>query len=136
MSQNTNKGHCYCGAVQFEVTGEAGWVSHCHCESCRRHSASVVATFAGFHPSQVEFSGVQPTDYTTEDNVTRSFCQRCGTPISYQSPRWPDQIHLYLGIFDEPEKFQPKDHVYCEEQIGWLKFADGLPQHMGSGDGN
>ncbi len=136
MSHNKSSGHCYCGAVQFEVTGEADWISHCHCESCRRHSASVVATFTGFHPAQVNFIADQPAKFTTDDEVTRSFCQRCGTPISYESPRWPGQIHLYLGIFNEPEKFRPKDHVYCAEQISWLKFGDDLPKHNGSGDGN
>ena len=136
MSQSKSRGHCYCGAIQFEVTGEPGWVSHCHCESCRRHSASVVATFAGFDPAQVKFDAEQPARFNTDDEVTRSFCVHCGTPVSYESPRWPNQIHLYLGIFDEPEKFRPTEHVYCEEQIGWLKFADGLPCHQGSGDGN
>ena len=136
MSQMIAKGHCYCGAIQIEVSGAPDWVSHCHCDSCRRHSASVVATFAGFDPKQVTFNTGQPARFTTDDEVTRSFCARCGTPVSYESPRWPDQIHLYIGIFDEPEKFRPKDHVYCEEQIEWLKFDDDLPRHEGSGDDN
>jgi len=136
MSQTTAKGHCYCGAVQFEATGNAEWISHCHCESCRRHSASAMATFVGFHIDQVKFTADQPAQHISDDEVKRSFCGKCGSSISYQSPRWPEQVHMYLGIFDEPEKFQPTEHVYCEEKIEWLKFADDLPCHAGSGDGN
>jgi hypothetical protein len=136
MNQSIAKGHCYCGAVRFEASGEPDWISHCHCESCRRHSASAMATFVGYKPDQVIFTADQPVSHVADEAVKRSFCGKCGSPISYESPRWTDQIHLYLGVFDEPGKFEPKDHVYCEEKIGWLKFDDGLPCHNGSGDGN
>ncbi len=136
MSQKKTTGHCYCGAIQFEVTGDPGWVTHCHCESCRRHSASVMATFAGYSSEQLTFTAARPASFSSDDVVKRSFCGQCGSPISYESPRWPGQVHLYLGIFDEPENFQPEDHSYCAEQIPWLHIDDGLPRYAESGDGN
>lgn len=136
MSETKTRGHCYCGAVKFEISGEPIWVSHCHCESCRRHTASIIATFAGFNPDQVSFTGNLPAKHSSKDGVKRSFCGQCGSPISYESDRWKDQLHMYLGIFDEPEKLHPTDHVYYDEKIAWLHVADGLPHHKGSGDGN
>ncbi len=136
MSKSETTGHCYCGEVQFEVSGAPIWVSHCHCQSCRRHTASVIATFAGYYLDQLTFTANQPASYSSGDGVKRSFCGQCGSPISYQSHRWPDQVHLYLGVFDEPNNIHPEDHVYFKEKISWLNLDDGLPHHKGAGDGN
>jgi hypothetical protein len=136
VKESNVKGHCYCGAVQFEVNGAPIWVSHCHCQSCRRHTASVMATFAGYYPNQLTYTTAQPASYSSDDGVKRSFCGRCGSPISYESDRWPDQVHLYLGIFDDPDSIQPEDHVYFGEKIAWLNIGDELPRHECSGEGN
>jgi hypothetical protein len=95
-----------------------------------------MATFAGYHPDQLTYTANQPASYSSEDGVKRSFCGQCGSPISYESDRWRDQVHLYLGIFNDPAKIRPEDHVYCEEKIAWLNLDDDLPHHKGSGDGN
>ena len=44
----------------------------------------------------------------------------------------PDEVHLFLCTFDEPESIQPEGHVYTAEQLVWLKLADSLPRHAGS----
>ena len=119
-------GHCYCGAVKFEVSGNPVNVGHCHCESCRRHTASAMVTFASYRPEQVAFTGDQPTKFTTDDSVSRSFCNRCGSPISYESNR-NEYVFLYVGIFDEPEKLSPQVHMMYSEKIDWLKIDDNLP---------
>ena len=31
MSEHKLSGHCYCGAVKFEIEGESEWIGHCHC---------------------------------------------------------------------------------------------------------
>jgi hypothetical protein len=36
---------CFCGAVQFTVTGEPASMGYCHCTSCRHWSASPVNAF-------------------------------------------------------------------------------------------
>ncbi len=40
-----SRGRCLCGAIEYEYSGEPILVVHCHCESCRRQTASMVATF-------------------------------------------------------------------------------------------
>ena len=41
-----HKGSCFCGAVQFEVSGTPAAMGICHCESCRIWSAGPVNSFA------------------------------------------------------------------------------------------
>ena len=120
-------GHCYCGAVSFEVIGKSDWIGHCHCESCRRASGSVMTTFAGFRPSQVRFTGAEPSRFQTGDGVTRSFCARCGSPVAYENAASPDQIHLQLGLFDDLEPLAPQDHSFRNEKPSWLRADENLP---------
>jgi hypothetical protein len=127
MSETKLSGHCYCGAVKFEVSGESDWIGHCHCESCRRQSGSVMTTFAGFREDQVIFTGAIPNRYSTDDGVIRSFCGQCGSPVAYQSSDRPE-IHLQLGLFDDLELLIPQDHSFKNEKPSWLHADEHLPE--------
>ena len=132
MNETGFSGHCYCGAVKFEISGEPEWVGHCHCESCRRQSGSVMTTFAGFHPSQVVFTGAIPTRFRSKDGVVRSFCDECGSPVAYEQENKPDEIHMQLGLFDDLEHLQPRDHSFYAEKVSWLKADEHLPKLDGA----
>jgi len=125
----TRSGGCQCGRVRFEAQGAPTWVAHCHCADCRRATAAALATYAGFPKEKVRFVAGEPAGYRSSPGVTRRFCPACGTPISYESERWPDETHLFVCIFDDPESFEPKAHVYVSEQLSWLHLGDGLPRH-------
>jgi hypothetical protein len=129
MSETKLSGHCYCGAVKFEISGESDWIGHCHCESCRRHSGSVMTTFAGFRPQQVVFTGAMPNRFSSDDGVTRSFCGQCGSPVAYESSDRPSDIHLQLGLFDDLEAMPPSNHSFLNEKVSWLQADDHLPEN-------
>ena len=128
MSDEKRTGHCYCGAIEFETRGEPLWVAHCHCESCRRHSGSVMNNFAGFRPAQVNWLADRPAHFKPGNGVTRSFCSRCGSPIAYESVDCPDEIHLYLGLFDDLEQLRPRNHSFYQEKVSWLQADEQLPK--------
>ena len=128
MSQEKLTGHCYCGAVSFEISGKSDWVGHCHCESCRRHSGSVMTTFAGFRPEQVTFTGAPPGRYRSSDGVTRSFCGQCGSPVAYESDDRPGEIHLQLGLFDDIDALPAENHSFLGEKVSWLNADPQLPE--------
>jgi hypothetical protein len=129
MGETNLTGHCYCGAVKFEITGKSDWVGHCHCESCRRQSGSVMTTFAGFKLEQVSFTGATPKSTSSEDGATRRFCGDCGSPVSYEYRNRPGEIHLQLGLFDDLESLVPQDHSFLEEKPGWFHADENLPVH-------
>jgi hypothetical protein len=131
MSESKTTGHCYCGAIQLEISGQPLWIEHCHCESCRRHTGSMMSTFVGYRPDQVDYTSARPASLTTDDGITRCFCGQCGSPVSYEPDRRENEIHLYLGILDEPDKFHPEDHVHYEEKVTWLEIKDKLPRYDG-----
>lgn len=129
QSAVSRTGRCLCGAVRFAARGEPRWVAHCHCESCRRATSSAVATYAGFSAADVEWTGERPAEYRSSPGVVRRFCRTCGSPMSFEGERWPDEVHLFVPSFDAPETFQPRCHVHVEEQLRWLHLGDGLPRY-------
>jgi hypothetical protein len=60
--------------------------------------------------------------------VTRSFCCTCGSPLTYESERIPDEVHLYAASLLSPLDVKPSRHVFVEEQLPWLEIADLLPR--------
>ena len=125
-------GHCYCGAIKFKASGEPIWVGHCHCESCRRASGSVMTSFATYLLDKVVFSGAMPTRFPTDDGVVRSFCGQCGSPVAYESTEKENQIDLHLGLFDDLEQIKPRNHTFYAEKVSWLQADDYLPKNTGS----
>ena len=126
MSKTT--GRCLCGAVRYEYDGEAEEVLHCHCESCRRHTSSAIATFVMVKASALKFTQGRPREFISSPGVRRSFCAECGSPIAYQSGRRPEIIDLYVGTLDDPATVKPWCHVHSAEQLDWFEIFDDLPR--------
>jgi hypothetical protein len=128
MTATLRNGHCLCGAVRFTARGEPNWVAHCHCESCRRATSAAFATYVGYPATAVTWTGEAPRQFHSSAGVTRSFCQNCGSPMSFAGERWPGEIHLFAASFDEPAALAPQVHVYVEEKLPWVHLDDGLPR--------
>ena len=135
MNDRIEEGRCLCGAVRFRTTGDPVWIGHCHCQSCRRNTGSAVATFVGFRPGSVQWTAGSRAIYESSPGVRRGFCQRCGTPLTYEADRFPDEVHLYVGGFDHPERLEPQFHVFYAERIPWLAIDDDTPRHPGTTKG-
>jgi len=114
--------------VQFTAIGEPLFVAFCHCESCRRSTGGAVVAASGFRREDVAFAGAAPTYYTSSPGVRRGFCARCGTSLTFESTRWPDDVHLLVANFATPESLVPQFHVFATERLPWLHLADGLPR--------
>lgn len=125
-------GGCLCGAVRYHVSEAPRWGALCHCRSCRKHSGAVVVPFIGVARSALSYTGDAPQSYQSSPGVTRSFCGRCGSPITFATDERPHEIDIFVGTLDAPERFPPQFHVHTAERVAWVVIADGLPQHAGS----
>lgn len=125
---NRATGGCLCRAVRYRAEEKPKWTAYCHCESCRRHTASPVAAFAGFDEKAFAYTAGAPTVFESSPGVWRSFCGRCGSPLTYRADRYPGEVHVYIGSLDEPERFAPRAHVFCAERIAWFETTDEAPR--------
>ncbi len=112
-------GHCLCGAVRFTYEGAPTWVLHCHCESCRRATASAMTTFVCVPDAALTWTGTATT-FASSANVTRGFCRTCGSPLFYRNLEKPDETHLYAALLDNPDDVTPEGHDFVEDRIGWM----------------
>ena len=116
-------GGCRCGAVRFVATGRPNWVAWCHCESCRRATGAPVAAYAGVPADAVRFPAEPPIEFASSPGVRRGFCSRCGSPLTFTGERWPGEIHLHLGSFDDPADLVPTTEAYAEERLPWVHLS-------------
>jgi predicted N-acetyltransferase YhbS len=120
-------GRCLCGAVRYAFTGAPLWQTHCHCESCRRATASGFTSFLSVPKARVTWTGT-PRTYRSSVGVVRQFCGTCGTQMSYETVARPDDIDLYAATLDDPTLFRPEDHDQWNEHLPWIVPGDGLPR--------
>lgn len=130
MREHLYHGRCACGAARFEVRGEPLQVSWCHCKDCRRQTGAPAVVWSGFPIGAVRWFS-PPRARSSSPNVLRRFCPTCGTPISYEDARLPDEIYLLAGLFDEAGALQPDRHAYVDSKLFWLHVEDGLERCEG-----
>ncbi|WP_262695925.1 GFA family protein [Kordiimonas aquimaris] len=127
---NLHKGHCLCGNVSIEASGEPRWAGHCHCPSCQKAVGAAFATYAGFLAETVRINGDTLKTFRSSPGVTRRFCSNCGSAVSFEGEAWPGEIHLHLVLLDDAGMFEPQGHVYVKTQQPWLNLDDNLPKRM------
>ena len=116
-------GRCLCGQVRYQAIGERNWIANCHCESCRRAVGAPLTTYAGFPAERFAWTAGEPVRFHSSPGVSRSFCGRCGTSLTYEGARWPGEVHVLVGALDHPEDFPPQRDAFAEEKLPWLHLG-------------
>ena len=115
------KGGCHCGAIRFETKGKPMWVGACHCVDCKKISGSAYMAFVGHKIKDFKIPKGKPKVYKSSKNVQRSFCEKCGSPISYISSHDKGMIFIPIGVFDNPKKFKIREHIWKSQKLPWVK---------------
>ena len=123
------RGGCRCEAVRITVSGEPDTVVYCHCGDCRKSSGAPVSLFVAYRWEYVEPGSGTPKIFESAPGVRRSFCSDCGTPLFYEDERLPGEVYIAIGVFDEPEVFEPREHSWLSRKFSWLDIRDDLPRH-------
>lgn len=123
------KGACLCGAVEFELSGDADSMGYCHCSSCRVWSGDPIHAWTIWRDEQVRVTAgaecVTTFHKTPESLSYRRYCSKCAGHLMIHHPS--------LGVFDVfpgavPElTFAPSMHLNYAEAVMPLK--DGLPKY-------
>jgi hypothetical protein len=122
-------GGCYCAAIRYEVDGHPYDETVCHCSICRRCAGAPCVGWFTIARARFRFITGAPARFRSSAEATRTFCNRCGTPLTFEHDARPAEIDLTMCSLDEPEAVPPRDHTYTGSQLGWLKLADELPRY-------
>jgi hypothetical protein len=129
----TVSGSCLCGAVVFEATLPSRFCAHCHCDNCRRAHGAAFVTWVGFAKEQFRWTAAEDiVRSTTDTDATRSFCGKCGSTLTYEGPRWADEVHVVRANIAGEIDHAPALHVYVDHKASWWTIDDDLPQRGGT----
>ena len=114
-----SEGGCLCGSVRYKFIGTPKSVSICHCQSCRLASGAPSVSWLVVSRSRFMLSGELST-FQSSAHVLRSFCIRCGTPVSYEHQDAPNEIELTTATLCKPERFPPWREIWVSEKLPWV----------------
>jgi hypothetical protein len=122
----TFTGHCFCGAVQFTVSGEPAAMGYCHCSSCRCWSAGPVNAFTLWPLDSVRITrGAEDVaGYHKSEQSYRKWCRVCGGHLMTDHPLI-GLTDVYAPLIPDLS-FKPALHVNYGEAV--LRIKDGLPK--------
>jgi hypothetical protein len=125
-SENGYRGQCFCGEVQFTVTGTPAGMGYCHCESCRSWSAGPVNAFTLWKPEAVTIT--RGADHVGTYNKTphsyRKWCRNCGGHLFTEHPGL-GLTDVYAAVIED-FPYEACVHVHYSETT--LPMRDGLPK--------
>ena len=121
MSQsNYIEGGCFCGAIRYRVPAGDYLVANCHCSVCRRTSAAPFVTWFVVPRQALEYTQGTPRELRSSEVGRRYLCERCGTPIAFQSAKRPRDVDVTACSLDQPERFVPSIAVHEDTKLSWL----------------
>ena len=120
---------CVCGAVRLEIDVPAVWAWHDHSQASRQAQGGAYATYVGSWKSRFRILEGEAMIVRYEDQTrrtTRSFCARCGTPLTYERARSPRIVNIPRGIFESRTGREPRYHMNLAEQADWTWAGEPL----------
>lgn len=123
----TIRGGCFCGACRYETGAEPINVRACHCRACQKVTGGPFYARVLVPADTLSISG--PVHwFASSPDVRRGFCPHCGSSL-FSERSSINAIGLTMGTLDEPERFQPTDHIWVSCKQPWIVLPDGPPQH-------
>ena len=123
------RAHCVCGAVTLEIDVPAVWAWHDHSAASRQAQGCAYATYVGSWKSRFRVIDGEAHIASYEDRerrTIRSFCARCGTPLTYERARSPKIVNIPRGIFESRTGREPRYHVNLTERADWTWAGEPL----------
>jgi hypothetical protein len=121
-------GGCHCGAIRYEVEGDALHHALCHCSDCRRHAGAPMVGWTMYPLGAVAVTKGEPKVYASSEHGRRHFCPECGTGLFYVNAQaLPGLIDVQSATCDDPEAIPAQVHIQVAERIGWMRRVHELP---------
>lgn len=123
-------GGCLCGAVRYSTTAEPAMIAVCHCTDCQKQNGTAFSVNVLVPNDQIEIGGETLTQYettgTSGKKVLRSFCNRCGSPLTTLFEGFGGLAAIKVGTLDDNSWVKPGVQIWCDSIQPWGVVADDL----------
>ena len=124
----TYTGGCHCGAVRYEVSGEAQHVALCHCSDCRKAAGAPMVAWVAFADDDFTITKGAVVTHNSSGASMRSFCGTCGTGLLFRNAEMLSGIvDIQSVTLDDPDALPPAVHIQTADRISWMETAHELP---------
>ena len=130
MFQSVLKGSCLCGAVHYEVEGDASRFYHCHCKRCRKASGTGHASNLLMISASLRF--IQGEELLKQYKVPeakrfgKQFCSQCGSSLPRISGE-ADRVVIPAGSLDDEPPIKPQSRIFWDSRADW-SCQDDMPR--------
>ena len=123
---DTVKGSCFCGEVEFEVTGAPAAMGYCHCVDCAAWAAAPINSFNLWAPDNVRITkgAANIGTFNKTENAYRKFCKICGGHLMAEHPGMK-LVDVYASVIPG-FTHEPALHVFYGQKT--ISVKDGLPK--------
>lgn len=120
------KGQCFCGAIEFEVSGTPAGMGYCHCDDCTSWAAAPINAFSLWPSNSVKVTKGEECirSFSKTGRAHRKSCVTCGGNVFNSLPDM-DLIAVYPNLVPELEH-EPTMHLYYKDKT--ISIKDGLPK--------
>jgi len=123
------QGGCRCGAIRYEVSAEPFAVMNCHCRDCQYASGGGFSTVAIIPAAAFKLTKGTAKRFTVKgdsgQDVTRSFCETCGTPMFSEPPGGAIWV-LKVATLDDPSWLKMSGALYIKSAQPWAHIDENL----------
>jgi hypothetical protein len=125
----TNRsGTCLCGEIKYTLSAEPLAARICWCRDCQKLSAN--GTVNILVPTEsFQYSGTPNRFVKTADSgnqITRSFCPKCGTHVFASSSARPQFTVVRAGTLADPSSIRPTMNIWVESAPEWACMDPAL----------
>lgn len=126
MTAAATTGGCLCGDLRWRASAPPRVSALCHCRNCRVAAGAPAVGWLIFPAADFAFTAGEPQRYRTDTDAERTFCGRCGSPLTYQSDARRHEIDVTTGTADDGERYPPTADAYADERLTWVPRVDAV----------
>lgn len=132
MSNETQTGSCFCGEVEYEISGNIGIFQYCHCSRCRKVTGSAHASNLFVKPDQFRWIKGEALVVRFEPEDTKyfatCFCKNCGSNLPWAS-KGGKTVIVPAGSLNQHPGIEPIQNIFFASKAEWYKHASELPEY-------
>ena len=127
MESKVFEGGCLCGETRYRFSGEPLARANCHCRECRLAAGAASVAWVVVPVEHFDYTAGSPASHASSPGVSREFCARCGTALTYQHESSTTTIDITTATLDDPGAFPPERDVWVQEKVAWEPLDPSLP---------
>ena len=119
-------GTCRCGAVRFRIAGAPILTMACHCDGCRRMSASAFSLSSLYPAERFELTEGETVRGGRKSGPNHRFCASCMSWLFTIPEKLTDFVNVRSSTLDDAAAHRPFVDMFLSEGFEWV--ATGAPR--------